>query len=157
MLSALKKYLVSEILDPISQILKQGITPHKVSMSLSFGFIFGISPIVGSSTLLCAIAAFMFRLNMVVIQLVNYAAYPLQVLLILPYITLGGFITGVKPFDYTIEQIMQKVADDYWQAAVELWELAALALVGWLATVVPIYFLIYISSRWIIRRFEPKP
>ena len=70
---------------PIVMLLKQGTAPEKIALSLSMGFVLGIFPVIGSTTLLCAAAAFMFKLNLPAIQLVNYFVYPLQLGLLLPF------------------------------------------------------------------------
>src|SRR5256885_328582 len=66
------------IIAPILAQLRQGITPEKIALTLALGAALGIFPILGASTLLCAIAGIWLRLNQPVIQLTNYLVYPLQ-------------------------------------------------------------------------------
>lgn len=47
-------------------------------------------PLVWGTTILCAVAAYFFKLNQVVLQSVNYLLYPLQLALIIPYCRLGS-------------------------------------------------------------------
>src|SRR5437868_2134446 len=69
--------------------LRQGITPEKIALTIALGTALGIFPILGSSTVLCAITAIRLRLNQPIIQLVNYLVYPLQLVLLLPFYRSG--------------------------------------------------------------------
>ena len=60
------------VVGPSMALLTQGITPEKIALSLAFGIVLGIFPVPGSTTMLCAAAAVVFRLNLPAIQLVNY-------------------------------------------------------------------------------------
>ncbi|MFP5305375.1 MAG: DUF2062 domain-containing protein, partial [Gammaproteobacteria bacterium] len=67
------------VVAPIVAQLRQGITPEKIALTLALGAVLGIFPILGSTTLLCAVAGVWLRLNQPVIQIVNYFMYPLQI------------------------------------------------------------------------------
>jgi uncharacterized protein (DUF2062 family) len=70
--------------------LRQGISPRRLALTLSLGFAIGCIPVVGIPTLVCAALALALRLNQPAIQAANYAVMPLQVLLIVPFMRLGG-------------------------------------------------------------------
>src|SRR6185312_970638 len=70
-----------KLIEPIIELLRQGVTPDKIALSLAFGLGLGIFPVLGVSTVLCTVAAIAFRLNLPAIQLVNYLASPVQLLL----------------------------------------------------------------------------
>ena len=72
----------AKTLNLINTSLKQGMSCSKISLCIAIGVILGIFPVLGTTTLLCAITAYVFRLNHPLIQLVNYAVYPLQLALI---------------------------------------------------------------------------
>jgi hypothetical protein len=46
-------------------------------------------PVLGSTTILCAAAAFVLRLSLLAIQAVNFLIYPLQLIVFLPFLQ-GG-------------------------------------------------------------------
>jgi hypothetical protein len=73
----------------LKAILSSGLTPRKLLATLCIGGALGLMPIVWGTTVLCAVAAYVFRLNQVVLQSVNYLLYPLQLALIIPYCRLG--------------------------------------------------------------------
>lgn len=82
------------VVAPIVAQLKQGITPEKIALTLALGAVLGIFPILGATTLLCAVAGVWLRLNQPVIQIVNYFMYPLQIALLLPFYRAGETLFG---------------------------------------------------------------
>jgi uncharacterized protein (DUF2062 family) len=72
--------------------LSQGISPRKLALTLALGFAIGCIPMVGVATTLCIILALTLRLNIPAIQAANWLAMPLQMLLIVPFMRLGGRI-----------------------------------------------------------------
>jgi hypothetical protein len=51
-------------------------------------------PVLGSTTILCAAAAFVLRLSLLAIQVVNFLIYALQLIVFLPFLQAGSRITG---------------------------------------------------------------
>jgi len=72
--------------------LRQGISPRRLALTLALGFAIGCIPVVGIPTLLCAALAQAMRLNQPAIQAANYAAMPLQLFLIVPFVRFGGWL-----------------------------------------------------------------
>ncbi|MGA8729469.1 MAG: DUF2062 domain-containing protein [Terracidiphilus sp.] len=72
--------------------LRQGISPRRLALTLALGFAIGCLPVVGIPTALCFMVALTLKLNLPAIQVANYVAMPLQVLLILPFVRLGGWL-----------------------------------------------------------------
>src|SRR5690242_16181112 len=81
--------LKERLLQPVVDLLRQGVTPEKIALSMALGATLGVFPALGWTTILCAIAAFALRLNLPAIQLVNYLVYPAQLALLLPFFRLG--------------------------------------------------------------------
>lgn len=77
------------ILEPVIRQLKQGTTPRMIAISIAAGAVLGIFPILGSTTLLCAVIAAVFRLNQPVIQVINYLIYPVQIALLFGFYRAG--------------------------------------------------------------------
>lgn len=75
-----------------TEFLGLGLTPEKLALTLALGATLGTLPLLCGTTLLCAIAAFLLRLNQAGIQIVNYLVYPLQLMFIIPYYRLGGML-----------------------------------------------------------------
>jgi uncharacterized protein (DUF2062 family) len=70
--------------------LRQGISPQRLALTMALGFAIGCIPVLGVTTALCAVVALGLRLNFPVIQAANWAAAPLQLVLIVPFVRLGG-------------------------------------------------------------------
>jgi uncharacterized protein (DUF2062 family) len=79
--------------------LSQGVSPQRLALTLALGFAIGCLPMIGIPTALCMIIAVSLRLNLPAIQVANYAAMPLQVALIFPFVRLGNwmFASGGQP------------------------------------------------------------
>lgn len=79
-----------KIRNALSALLKSGLTPHKLALTVALGITLGVLPVLWGTTLLCAVAAFAFRLNQGCIQIVNYLSYPLQLALLVPFYRFGA-------------------------------------------------------------------
>ena len=84
---------------PILALLRMGATPRTLAWSIAAGLLIGINPIIGTTTALCLAAAFSFRLNVVASQIANHAMFPLELVLVIPFIKLGSrvFHTAAMP------------------------------------------------------------
>ena len=101
----MKKRLGKRLADLIVGLLTQGITAEKIALSLAFGIMLGVFPVLGTTSLLCLIVAILFRLNLPAVQLVNILVYPLWFLLLVPFIRVGERLFGAPPA-ITISQIL---------------------------------------------------
>ena len=82
-------FLKRRLVRPIIELLRQGVTPDKLALSLALGVALGIFPALGWTTALCAIAALVLRLNLPAIQIVNYFMYPAADRAVTPFLPSG--------------------------------------------------------------------
>ena len=82
---------------PICALLRLGASPEKLAWSLAIGIAIGINPLLGTTTLLCLAVAFVFRLNVAASQLSNHIVYPLQLILVIPFIHVGTRVFHTAP------------------------------------------------------------
>lgn len=148
------------ILDPLIDLLRQGITPEKLALSISLGITLGVTPVLGSTSLLCFLAAVLLRLNLPAIQLVNYLVYPLQFALLVPFLRLGGWLFGNEAAWMPLGEMIQMVRDDFWGAIVlfgpaTLHAVAAWALIGAAASVI-LYFPLAALMRGLARSLSQE-
>jgi uncharacterized protein (DUF2062 family) len=101
-------------LTPLIQQMRQGISVEKLALSIALGFVLGIFPIMGATTLLCLVAGFLLRLNQPAIQLVNYLVYPLQIPLILFFVRLGERMFAAEPLAFSISELLARFRHDPW-------------------------------------------
>jgi uncharacterized protein (DUF2062 family) len=116
---------------PIIDLLRQGITPEKIALSLAFGICLGVFPVLGSTTILCALAAILFRLNLPAIQLVNYFVYPLQLALLIPFMRFGEDLFRSPHVSLSLKIIFESIKRSAWQTTKTYWTTSWHAMVAW--------------------------
>lgn len=125
-------FLRRRIVIPILDLLRQGITPEKIALSIALGITLGVTPVIGSTTILCFLVAAVFGLNLPAIQLVNCIVYPLQFALLIPFIRMGAWIFAEQPAQISVAQILSLIRAGVWSAIATLWTATMHALVAWL-------------------------
>ncbi len=123
--------------DPVKALLLQGVTADKLAWSLTAGIVVGVFPALGTTTVLCAAASGLFRLNPVAIQLVNWVVYPLQLLLLIPFWQWGDRLFGFPPIELTMEGLQALVSLDWRSAVARLWWTGFRGMVVWALAAVP--------------------
>jgi uncharacterized protein (DUF2062 family) len=103
-----KSFWRRRVVDVVAGQLKQGITPQKISLTIALGVTLGLFPILGSTTLLCFLAALCFKLNQPIIQAVNYLIYPLQIMLILVFVRIGEWLMHAPRVSFSIPELLRK-------------------------------------------------
>ena len=143
-----KRRLVRPILD----LLRQGVTPEKIALSVALGSALGVFPALGWSTTLCAIAAIVLRLNMPAIQIVNYFVYPAQIVLLVPFFRLGEKLFHAPHFPISVPQIYSLFHESAWIATKLLWTTIWHAMVVW-GMIAPVFVgLVYLILTPVLRR-----
>lgn len=128
----MKELLQKQLVRPILQLLTQGITPEKIALSLAFGIMLGVFPVLGATSLLCLVAALLFRLNLPAVQLVNILMNPLWCALLLPFIRMGERLFGVPPLAKTGSQMLALAHSDFLHSVRVLWLTTLRAAAAWL-------------------------
>lgn len=139
----MRTFLRNKVLQPLIRLLKTGISAEKISLSIAFGIMLGVFPVLGSTTILCTIAAFAFRLNLPAIQLVNYAVYPLQFLLLIPFFRAGEHLFASETLPLSLTLVTTMVNDDAWGATIFLWNTTWHAAVVWCLLAPGVIFVLY--------------
>jgi uncharacterized protein (DUF2062 family) len=136
----------------IVELLRQGVTPEKMALSIALGVALGVFPVLGMTTALCALAAFALRLNLPAIQIVNYFVYPLQIALILPFFRAGEKLFGAAHLPLSVAQIVAAVHTSFWGATRFLWTTIWHAAVAW-CLVAPLFVVLaYVVLVPLLRR-----
>jgi uncharacterized protein (DUF2062 family) len=104
----LREFWQRRVVDVVLAQLRQGITPQKIALTVAIGATVGLFPILGSTTLLCFLAALWLRLNQPIIQTINYLMYPLQVAGIYFFIRLGEWLTRTPPLSFSITGLLEQ-------------------------------------------------
>ncbi|MGH8279055.1 MAG: DUF2062 domain-containing protein [Gammaproteobacteria bacterium] len=134
----------------IVALLSEGMTPHKLALTLALGVLLGAIPVLGTTTILCALAAVILRLNLPLIQAIQFLAYPLQLLLWIPFIQTGQWIFHQPPLPFTYAELLGVFHAGFWHALDLLWTYSLHALVAWLILGGAGAILIYVIVRPIL-------
>jgi len=121
-----------KVVSPVVELLRQGLTPEKIAITLALGITLGVTPVIGSTALLCTLAAIVFRLNLAAIQLVNWLVYPLQLVLLIPFLRLGAWMFGTKSSELSVTYIFALIRTNLFSAVAILWTVTIHAIVAWL-------------------------
>jgi uncharacterized protein (DUF2062 family) len=142
-----------KLVQPFLDLLRQGITPEKVALTIALGLALGVTPVIGSTTLLCTFAAIVLKLNLPAIQLVNGVVYPLQLILIVPFLRAGAWLFGeTGDSALTLARLFALIRSDPWHAIVTLWTATMHALVAWLTVSAAAASLLYVVLVPLLKR-----
>ena len=136
-------------------LIRQGLIPQKIALAVALGCTFGLIPVPFVNTALLVLLAALFGLNQMIIQLVNYLVFPLQIVLFIPYIRLGGWITGNMALSTGINRGLFHVihTDNIFELGVTYLFPAVLA---WSVTAIIGGFLLYVIILEVLRRYLRK-
>jgi uncharacterized protein (DUF2062 family) len=98
-----------------------GASPEKLAWSIAIGLLIGINPILGSTTVLCLVLAFVFRLNVAASQIGNHIVYPLQLILIIPFIHVGSRIFHTAPMSLSANELLHAAREHPLALSRQLW------------------------------------
>lgn len=144
------------VVDPLLILLKQGLSPQKLALTIALGVTLGVTPVLGSTGLLCTLAALVFRLNLPAIQLVNWLVYPLQLALLVPLLQAGARLFGQNSGDFSLSVILHLIRTDALRAIAVLWTATLHALLVWLAAGLVATGLLYLALVPILKRMRPE-
>jgi len=144
------------VVRPFVTQLKQGVTPEKLALTVALGVVVGIFPILGSTSILCGIAAYFLRLNQPVIQLVNYFAYPLQLALIIPIYRAGEILFRNAPIPLSIPLIFERFRADFGQFLRDFGMIAVQGIVVWFLLAPFAIAAIHFAMRPLLRRLARR-
>jgi uncharacterized protein (DUF2062 family) len=142
------KRLWSRIWTPILDQLKQGLTPSQAALAVAPGAYIGVFPLLGLSSLLCALVVAMLGLNQPVSQAVTWALLPLQLVLLFPFYEMGAWAFGGPYMTLSPKQFFSQVAADPMGVINEYW------WIGWHGVAVwAVFGLVLVPLLWATFRF----
>ncbi len=144
----------AHILTVVGKALQQGITPQKLAMTCALGVVIGIFPIVGTTTLLCLVLAAWLRLNIPIMQLINYLVTAVQFVLIYPFIKAGIHLFNLPPFDYTKEQLIDMFQNNFWTLLKTSGLAVASGIAVWALVALPLFFVIYYGCFFLFTKWN---
>src|ERR1700688_3957555 len=156
-----ENFLQRRVIKPLVKLLRQGVTPEKLALSLALSATLAVIPAFGWSVGLCGLAGLALGLNLPAMQAVNYFLYPVQIALLLPFFRLGEKLFRAPPLPLSVSQIVSMAHANLWGAIKLLWNTTWHAVVVW-ALLAPfaaglIYFVLLPIFRRVARRQSAVP
>jgi uncharacterized protein (DUF2062 family) len=125
----------------LQTVMSCGLTPRKLALTLCIGAALGIMPLLWGTTLICFLLAYLFRLNHVALQSLNYLLYPLQLALLAPFFKLGAWLF---PWGPPLPQRLLATMIRNPLSSLNIFGWITLkSLAAWLVTVLPVALLAY--------------
>ena len=152
----MRRFFHKRIVEPVVTLLKQGITPESIALSLACGAIIGIFPVLGTTTILCTAAALALRLNLVAVHTVHFLMTPVQLLLIIPFVRVGEALLHAPQQPLSIPAGLALLSHGVFHAVTLLWTAIVHAVVGWLALGPVALYLMYRLLRPVLIRASER-
>ena len=145
------KATLNKAKEKTTALLKQGLTPKELSQSIIVSGLISTIPILGVSTFMITTISLKRNLNLHVMISLSYLMWPVQILLIIPFIRVGEFFFSVPRNHHTVEEIISSFQSSFFQTFTQLSFELLCGLGGWLLTAVPIAVGIYWVSLLFLR------
>lgn len=139
---SVKRKIQEKIFRPVLNLLKEGVSPKALAMAVSLGMVVGVIPLVGSTTIICTLLAYSFRLNLPALQLVNYLMFPLQLILFIPFFQAGGYLFEPLHFPASVSRLSEMLSHDLWGTIQLFWFANLQALLVWIILAVPSFIIL---------------
>jgi uncharacterized protein (DUF2062 family) len=136
-----RRFWTRRVVQPVMALLRQGLTPEGIALSLAFGVAVGLFPVIGATTLLGVAFGVALRLNHPALQLANWLAYPLQLVMIVPLVRLGEWVAGAPPLTFSVAQVVASASQDPVGTLGRFGVTGLHGILGWVA-IVPIVVLV---------------
>jgi len=150
-----RSWLRRRLLDPLLDLLKAGLSPAQLALTVGLGVAIGLVPLLGVTTVLSIAVALRLRLNVAAMQLATHLMTFFQLALLIPFLRAGARLMGQgqQVEHLTLPALRQLIAHEGWQAIGKLlWRAELGALLLWALLAVPLVALLYFVLRAVFRR-----
>lgn len=150
-----RSWLRRRVIDPFLDLLKAGLSPEKLALTVALGVAFGLVPIFGVTTLISVAVALRLRLNVAAMQLAAHLMSAFQLALLIPMLRAGAIFMGQgqQVANLTLDRLRYLIAHDGWGAVGRLlWRAELGALVLWALACVPAVTILYFMLRAMFRK-----
>jgi uncharacterized protein (DUF2062 family) len=152
----LKKFIYKKIFIPIKGHLVQGITPEKLALTVAIGIAVGTFPVIGTSSVICLGLSLLFRLNIALLQVINYAVYPLQFIFLFPFFKTGQFLLGIENVNFSSFSFSEIFSGDFLSALFVIGEALGLSLIGWMIIAFPLAYFSFLLGKILFKKLMVK-
>ncbi|MBW3469687.1 DUF2062 domain-containing protein [Arthrospiribacter ruber] len=136
----------------IKYFLKQGLSPKDLALCLALTVYISIFPVLGTTTALLVLAMVKLKLNLPLAMSVSYLLTPVQLVGIIPFIRIGEFMVGAKPYPIDLDQLNTTFSSGILELITEFSSRLAMGVIGWFIVATPLclglYLLFFQAARW---------
>lgn len=136
--------------------IRQGLSAHEIALTLGIGLCLSVPPVIGVTTILCTLVAIVLRLNQPVIQTINVLAYPLQLLLLVPFLRAGEWLFGAPHTPLSPGKIVAMGKADLFGTIDSLWTVTWHGAVVWMIASPPAALAVYRLTKPGLERLAAK-
>mgnify|MGYP003408723408 FL=1 len=94
-------------------LFQQGLTRKQVCLSCIVSILLSVIPILGVTTFLITVVSLKSKLNLPIMIALSYLIWPIQILLILPFISAGEYIFSITPSHHTVDEIINSFQNGF--------------------------------------------
>jgi len=142
---------LKNIYKKIVNVFKQGLTPKQLALSLTVCIVVTLFPIYGITTIILTVLALRLKLNLPIMIVVSYVIEPLKLLLVIPFIKLGGAIFKVEHKLLDLMSIKNSLKETSLLETVGSLSFELICgFAGWLILVVPLSIPFYLLLKFIL-------
>ncbi|MBD2768890.1 DUF2062 domain-containing protein [Hymenobacter sp. BT664] len=148
-------WVYRRVLAPMLALLKAGLSPEKLALTVSLGVAFGLVPTFGITSVVSTATALRLQLNLAAMQLVAHLMSAFQLVLLVPLLRAGAIVLGHghEVANLTLTSLRRLIAHDGWGAAGHLlWRAQLGALLLWALAAGPLVAVLYYLFRRVFRR-----
>lgn len=154
----LRKTFQKKLVQPVFRLLREGLTPLRISACIIVGLVISVFPMYFIPTLLSIWVSIRFKLNLPLVQSVNYLGGPLQIALFFPFIRLGERVFRAEPIPFSPPELLALIQEMGVRFVYRFSDTLVHAMTGWLITAPAVgvitFFAVYPWVRTLSRRRE---
>ena len=153
-----RTWVQRRLLDPFMSLLKAGLSPSSLALTVGLGVAFGLAPTFGVTTIISTVVSLRLRLNVAAMQLVCHLLSPVQLLLILPLLRWGATLLGhgQEVAHLSISQIKHLISTQGWGVLRLLWRAELGALLIWAVAAVPVVLALYVGLQPLFKKLVKR-
>lgn len=137
----------------IIALFKQGLTPIELTQSIVVSGLISTIPILGVSTFLLTALSLKRNLNLPIMIAQSYIMWPVQIVMIVPFINIGEFIFSIPKTNHSAQEIITSFQNSFFTTLSHLSFELLCGFGGWLLTAVPFSIVLYLMSIFILKLF----
>ena len=147
---------ISTIKFKIIALFKQGLSAKEIAQSILVAALISIIPILGVSTFLITMLSIKWKLNLPIMIALSYVMWPVQIVLIIPFISIGAAIFGVPQSEHSIDEIVLSFQNSFFNTLSNLSFELLCGFGGWLLTAVPVAIFINVLMVFLFKMVAKK-